>query len=621
MKNINSFFGYSRTAQLNGKSVPNSFPDVLSKWNVGPNRLPSSKVSSTLTSLIEYVNEGNIAIGEITTGGNKVIAAEVFSAEEDLTYVGLRDVVTGDISISKIKDGDWEAVSTTPVTDLSITIFGLVLPSLLTDEEFSTDWDTVMTHLTSPSDSKVVEEALHRMSSNIYARTALEVDDSAKVKISYRNDSFSTVKKAAVMSGTLAPDTVLFNSFEVFQCTASTAGSATSEGGSTKATTTLKPSEMKGKYAYGSEVSEEYAAFVPTISDSIVVPKMIYQVAEIIQQSDVRNIGFVGPAGTGKTEGSIDLASFLGKPYWNKTCNANDEISDFLGLVMPITENIDSASLTEAERTLLNDVTDTGITRKSVCAALQLPTAEDVYYDTAAAMEALGFPGVTDSAQALQLWEQAISERIQQFINKVNSVSGNNGFKYVPTPFITAMKEGGVIELQEPNVIIQPGVLVGLNSLMEKGGQITLPTGELIKRHPDTVVIMTTNGDYEGCRSMNQALMDRLDIVYHIEGLSAEEMAGRVYAQTGFDMDKLKEMSEIIYDIADVMKTSGITDGTCGVRSLLNWAKVSKITNDIYNSCIITVISKLSADADSRDELKKRLDESSFAPKRRSRRK
>ena len=52
---------------------------------------------------------------------------------------------------------------------------------------------------------------------------------------------------------------------------------------------------------------------------------------------------------------------------------------------------------------------------------------------------------------------------------------------------------------------MQPGVLVGLNSLLEQSGSITLPTGEIIQRHPDTVVIVTTNVSYEGCRGLNRA--------------------------------------------------------------------------------------------------------------------
>ena len=60
---------------------------------------------------------------------------------------------------------------------------------------------------------------------------------------------------------------------------------------------------------------------------------------------------------------------------------------------------------------------------------------------------------------------------------------------------------------------MQPGVLVGLNSMLEQSGSITLPTGEIINRHPDAVVVVTTNISYEGCRGLNQSVIDRMSPV------------------------------------------------------------------------------------------------------------
>ena len=50
--------------------------------------------------------------------------------------------------------------------------------------------------------------------------------------------------------------------------------------------------------------------------------------------------------------------------------------------------------------------------------------------------------------------------------------------------FIRALKNGYLVEIQEPSTILQPGVLVGLNSLLEQGGAITLPTGKVIHQPP-----------------------------------------------------------------------------------------------------------------------------------------
>ncbi|MBR4291513.1 MAG: ATP-binding protein, partial [Oscillospiraceae bacterium] len=83
--------------------------------------------------------------------------------------------------------------------------------------------------------------------------------------------------------------------------------------------------------------------------------------------------------------------------------------------------------------------------------------------------------------------------------------SSGQTYTYVETDFVKALKNGYLLEIQEPTVIMPPGVLVGLNSLLEQGGSITLPTGDVIQRHPDTVIVVTTNVTYEGCRGLNRA--------------------------------------------------------------------------------------------------------------------
>ena len=50
-----------------------------------------------------------------------------------------------------------------------------------------------------------------------------------------------------------------------------------------------------------------------------------------------------------------------------------------------------------------------------------------------------------------------------------------------------------------------PGVVPALNPAMDSTQSITLPTGEVIHRHPDCIIVGTTNVDLEGCRNMNRA--------------------------------------------------------------------------------------------------------------------
>ena len=161
-------------------------------------------------------------------------------------------------------------------------------------------------------------------------------------------------------------------------------------------------------------------------------------------------------------------------------------------------------------------------------------------------------------------------------------------------------------------------MLVGLNSLLEQSGSITLPTGEIIQRHPDTVVVVTTNVTYEGCRGLNQSVVDRMSLVEDIELPSPEVMAQRAIAVTGAsDEYQVSQMVQVVNDMADYMRKNGITDGTCGMRSLIDWIISSEITGDVHKSALSTIISKATSDEEDREALRTAILEPIFAPTRR----
>ena len=161
-----------------------------------------------------------------------------------------------------------------------------------------------------------------------------------------------------------------------------------------------------------------------------------------------------------------------------------------------------------------------GISYANVAKLLRLPDLDDMDYDPAGVYQAL--TGVENLAATVQDCMSVVLEKVTEKVQALskrteNRQSSGQNYTYVETDFVKALKHGYLVEVQEPSTIIQPGVLVGLNSLLEQEGSITLPTGEIIRRHPDTVVIVTTNVSYEGCRSMNQSVVDRMSLVKDIE--------------------------------------------------------------------------------------------------------
>ena len=210
-----------------------------------------------------------------------------------------------------------------------------------------------------------------------------------------------------------------------------------------------------------------------------------------------------------------------------------------------------------------------------------------------------------------------VTNKIQQLCTiKPETANAGQTYTYMETDFIRALKYGYLVEIQEPTTIMQPGVLVGLNSLLEQNGTITLPTGEVIRRHPDAVVVVTTNVSYEGCRGMNQSVLDRMNLTQDIELPAPEIMAQRAMSVTGCEDDYLvSRMVQVVNDMADFCRKNGISDGSCGMRSLIDWIMSTEITGDAYTSALYTIISKATADEEDRVAIITSVLEPIFAPK------
>ena len=261
-----------------------------------------------------------------------------------------------------------------------------------------------------------------------------------------------------------------------------------------------------------------------------------------------------------------------------------------------------------------------GVNYANVAKLLQLPEQDDMDYDPAGVYLALTGQEKPDatSQDCMALVLNRVTEKVQALSKREESSqkTGGQTFTYTQTEFLEALKNGYVVELQEPTTIAQPGVMVGLNSLLEQGGSITLPTGEIIERHPDAVVVVTTNISYEGCRGMNQSIIDRMSLVQDIELPDPEVMVQRAMSVTGAtDEYHVSKMVQVVSDMADYCRKNSITDGAVGMRSLLDWIVSAEITGDPYQSALYTVISKATADEADREALISSVLEPIFAPK------
>ena len=207
---------------------------------------------------------------------------------------------------------------------------------------------------------------------------------------------------------------------------------------------------------------------------------------------------------------------------------------------------------------------------------------------------------VTEEVVYQKLIDTIFSETNEQY----KSQSSHQSFKYVDTPLVEAIRYGYLIELQEPTVIANPGVLVGLNSLLDRCNTVFLPNGEIIKRHPDTTIVVTTNNDYAGCKQMNQSVISRMNLVIDLEEPDEDTLVQRVLSLTGCKEKKVvRTMAQIIKSISEYCKENLITDGCCGVRELISWVQSYMICEDIREAARYTILSSVSSDTESRIEV------------------
>lgn len=320
------------------------------------------------------------------------------------------------------------------------------------------------------------------------------------------------------------------------------------------------------------------------VPDSHIPGVEAYSLCKHIQKSSktprpIRNILLRGEAGTGKTETAKDIALGLGLPYVFVTCSSDTEIYDLLGQMMPNKPNETPMSIDEYQ----NAYGDLDLNA--------LPTATDISNDPEMAYKAITGKKKRDATEA-----DCLAAIIQRAMAG-GADSGANGFHYVESPLIQAIRNGWVCEIQEPTVIAKPGVLVGLNGLLDSTSAVNLPTGETIRRHPDAVIIATTNISYEGCRDMNQSVLSRFQIKMDIHAPADTILAERLRSMTGCpESVKVPQILKAYHAVLNTLKTLYLTDGSVDLRTLADWISSYMITGSYMESAEMTIIPSATAD-------------------------
>ena len=73
-------------------------------------------------------------------------------------------------------------------------------------------------------------------------------------------------------------------------------------------------------------------------------------------------------------------------------------------------------------------------------------------------------------------------------------------------------------------------------------------------------------------------------------------------------------MVQVVNDLSEYCRKNSITDGSYGMRGLIDWITSSEITGDVYQSALYTVISKAATDEEDREALVSTVLEPVFRP-------
>ena len=453
-----------------------------------------------------------------------------------------------------------------------------LMPTLLSDEEFNEKYQQLKE-----------DRAAGYPDMDETVKTAAVLCDNAYRRIRYSdalptggirtdiapNGVIPLLKPLALQTGTYAPTEIIHGAFQVLK-----------PGNIKKKAEVIAKADFTGQYILspGRMLTPEEELTVPVLPDWYIIPQEVKRICEHAKITTdtvqpMRNFLLRGPAGTGKTEGAKAIAAGLHLPYRCLTCSANTEVFDLLGQILP---DVDG------KRTALER---------------QYPSFQDIMLDPAGAYETLTGTydeNVSEDTVYKQLIDTIFDEMHQYYASKTSQ----QHFRYVDTPLVEAIRNGYALELQEPTVIANPGVLVGLNSLLDRCNSVFLPNGETIQRHPDTVIIVTTNNDYAGCKPLNQSVISRMNLVLDLDQPDEETLVERVLGITGCKEKKtVQTMARIVQAISEYCRENLITDGCCGVRELISWVQSYMVCGDIRESAHYTILPSATADANSRTEV------------------
>ena len=416
--------------------------------------------------------------------------------------------------------------------------------------------------------------------------------------------------------------------------------------------------ELRGLFALDFHpLTAEEKALVPGIPKNYVMDEKLLSAAMDIKddwKSGVNlapNFILEGDAGSGKTAATVFFASVFGVPRTKMTMQPLFESSNLIGAFYPVFSDIgdwemsdeDRVAISAVQKEIESDRVETEgsavpktadllrairrafsieTVRSAIREAYDIPSTEEIEFCPEDAWGRISsgseMPETSDIILAAdRLFEDKAYRLLNILLEKAEN--GSVSYRFILSELMKAFQHGWLVEIQEAASVLRPGVLTELNSLLEPNGRIELPNGQLIYRHPDTIVMFTTNRDYAGNVDLNESLRDRCMFGIAMDSPTASVMAKRAMEQTGFTDKKVaNSAAKTILDVARQAKNYNI-NGSFGVRSLISWMLALKKLDlskakieDIRETFLSRVVYKMTTRPDDVEVLSTAFDNSDF---------
>lgn len=163
----------------------------------------------------------------------------------------------------------------------------------------------------------------------------------------------------------------------------------------------------------------------------------------------------------------------------------------------------------------------------------------------------------------------------------------------IATQFASTVLRGGV-HMDDDNNYAAEGEGTVKNSVLIAPYTIKLADGTMAKRHPFSIFMMSANPDMKGARPINEAYKDRFCVIVDLERLSQNEMVRMVRERSKYqDEGDIVRMVEAWEKINADIAAEGESADMLTPRSLVNWAKQTKVIGDPIEACEYNILAAL----------------------------